>query len=73
MHKKDLSRRNFLRASSAAGLLAATSPLGFAEASSAASVKPGPKAAVICLAHVFVSNAFLLVAETLKLIAKILT
>jgi non-lysosomal glucosylceramidase len=44
MNKKDFSRRNFLRASSAAGLLAAAGPLGIAGSSMAGNVKRTAKA-----------------------------
>jgi hypothetical protein len=45
MNKKDLTRRSFLRASSAAGLLAATAPLGIAKAASAGGPAQGKTAA----------------------------
>jgi hypothetical protein len=45
MNKKDLTRRSFLRASSAAGLLVATAPLGIAKPVSAGDTEQGTIAA----------------------------
>jgi non-lysosomal glucosylceramidase len=45
MNKKDLTRRSFLRASSAAGLLAATAPLGISKPVSAGDTEQGTIAA----------------------------
>src|ERR1035437_2048726 len=46
MMKSDFTRRSFLRASSAAGLLAATGPLGIARPASAAGADQGAPVAV---------------------------
>ena len=46
MNKKDFTRRSFLRVSSAAGLLAATGPLGIAQPASAGDKEQGAFAAV---------------------------